>query len=122
MRDRIVDELQVKTLEDLLWLETRDLQAAGLRLPEIRRFGRLQEHVKACMERASALTTVWSHALDDLRRNKPMAFELLTLLAWCVSTKKNEKRKKKRKERKKRETAGYGAEQLSRRRREECQC
>ena len=82
VQGRIIDELQVQCLDDLLWLKGEDLVRIGLRVPDVRRFEQLQVLAKDWMSRTSALSTVWSYALEDLRRNKLAAFELLTLLAW----------------------------------------
>ena len=80
--DRIVNKLQLRTLDDVLWLEPEDLERAELRVPEIRRFKRLQQLATSWAERSLGLKTVWSQALEDLQRNQPDSFRLLTLLAW----------------------------------------
>ena len=91
--ERIMTGLQISTLSDLLWLKPDDLQQAQLRLPEMRRFEHLQSLVKTYLSRTSALTTVWTHALEDLRRTEPRAFDILSILAW-LDLQRNRRRKK----------------------------
>ena len=84
LQGSILHKLQIRRLDDLRWLKPQDLMDVGLRLADVRRFEELQGIVTDLSQRSVSLSTLWTHSLEDLRRTKPEAFDVLTILAWYM--------------------------------------